>query len=351
MWIFKWEGVSNWRGNLSSGLLTYQHCVALRITFFPHQLSEVYHPGLSIYPPLQSPQSCLSLQHWGLVAPLEQTGAFLTGNRPLVRSIPPLWRFWRVNVGLITMCRLLESGVLVVTRTSFRICCLRTCALAHQSYLINTGLEHIQLTWEHGEHDSKLVCFLASTWKGALSLVISFGGSSWVSLRSCSSPSCFHVARLSNSRRILTTRDDTDWSHGGTFAVLTYYITPTCEMWLQPPVLSYQGLRKHAANPGTCFGVLFLSCIDSKLHLSQLLSTAVLNLKNSLQECWSGTKKKKRHTYNLNKEKQVQQRTGAMGEKQDFIACISTFVQTTRSLPPGSRLGRLKIDQDVTSVC
>lgn len=133
---------------------------------------------------------------------------------------------------LITMCRLLESGVLVVTHTSFRISCLRPCALAHPSCLINTGLEHIQLTWEHGEHDSKPVCFLASTWKSALSLVLSFGDSSWISLRSCSSPSCFHVACLSNCSRILTTRDDTDWSHGGTFwsfAVLTYYIT--AHMW------------------------------------------------------------------------------------------------------------------------
>lgn len=78
---------------------------------------------------------------------------------------------------------------------------------------------------------------------------------------------------------------------------------PTCEMWFQHPVLSYQGLRKHAANPATCFGVLFLGCIDSKLHLSQLLCTAVLNLRDSLQQCWSGTKKRHTHPSSMKRNK------------------------------------------------
>lgn len=61
---------------------------------------------------------------------------------------------------LITMCRLLDFGFLAVThawRTSFRTCCLRSCVLAHLSCCTNTGLEQIQLIWEHEEHHPKLL--------------------------------------------------------------------------------------------------------------------------------------------------------------------------------------------------
>lgn len=48
------------------------------------------------------------------------------------------------------------------------------------------------------------------------------------------------------------------------------------------PMLSCCGLRQHGANPATCFGVLSPGRIHLNLHLSQLLSTAVLNLRHSL---------------------------------------------------------------------
>lgn len=123
---------------------------------------------------------------------------------------------WGPN-GLITICRRLDLGFFVVTRgwrSSFRICCLRSCGLVHLSCSTRTGLEQIQLIWEHEEYHPKSTLPSVSP----------------VFTSSCAS--CFHAACLSNCRRIQTARQDTDWSRRGTlwsFTVLTYYIT--AHMW------------------------------------------------------------------------------------------------------------------------
>lgn len=62
---------------------------------------------------------------------------------------------------LITMRRLLDLSFLVVARawrSSWRICCLRSCVLARLSCYTNTGLEQIQLIWEHEEPPKAPVC-------------------------------------------------------------------------------------------------------------------------------------------------------------------------------------------------
>lgn len=74
---------------------------------------------------------------------------------------------------LITMRRLLDFGFLVVThawRSSFRICCLRSWVLAHLCCYINTGLEQIQLIWEHEEYRPKLLLAFWSLPYGAFCL-------------------------------------------------------------------------------------------------------------------------------------------------------------------------------------
>lgn len=129
---------------------------------------------------------------------------------------------------LITMCRLLGFGFLPVTvacRSSFRIC---SHILTRQSCSVNAGLEQTAHMRPGGTGLQTAVGFLKSTLRGVFSFFLSLGCSSLISLCLCSSSSCFHVARLSNSRSILTTREGADWSHGGTlwsFTVLTFSIT------------------------------------------------------------------------------------------------------------------------------
>lgn len=112
----------------------------------------------------------------------------------------------------ITMRGRLNSGFLVVTRAwrrSLRICSLRSRALAHLCRCTNTGLEsdpaHVR-TW--GTSPKAPVCFLKSTSWSFLPVSISLG-SPRISLRVRSSSSVFRAACLSNWRRILTARQDT----------------------------------------------------------------------------------------------------------------------------------------------
>lgn len=154
----------------------------------------------------------------------KQTAAQISHAAVTVRTLK-----WGPN-RLITLQRLLDVGLLVVShawRTSSRICCLSWCVLTHLSCYTNTGLEQIQLIWEHEEHHPKAtVCVLKSTLWSFFSVFIAFRPS-WTSLCVRSSSSCFRAACLSSWRRIRTTRHGTDWSHGGTlwsFNVLTFPI-------------------------------------------------------------------------------------------------------------------------------
>lgn len=130
----------------------------------------------------------------------------------------------------------------------------------------------------------------------AVSLRCFFGTSLFGSCRVSLISSRFLADSLSNCRKVITARHSTDWMKAARKCCFilckqlpSYQITVCITDMTSPSYVKLlEAVVANGANPVTCFGVLSLGSFDLKLHLSQLLSTAVLELRHSLQQGWGG---------------------------------------------------------------
>lgn len=172
------------------------------------------------------------------------------------------------------MCRLLDfcsQWMSPLWRLFLRSYSASSFVVTHQPPNISSGLNRL-ISWVkwNGEWSAFLNHLLKSpTSRRCLSLSTFFNCLSWIPLSVSSSH--FLAASLSNCLKIITTGNNTDRPKAtGKCCDIQSHIRSqsVLKIWLQPPVLIYCWLRKHVANPATCFGVLSLGRIDLKLHLS-----------------------------------------------------------------------------------